>query len=125
MAAALLLIPGVAWAEDGKNTDLELRATPRVSLAPPGSFTPILLTAEIVGPETERYYCPEVVWTWPDGTHSSEESDCDPFEERTHYPRRFTRRIGAYAFPTAYRVCVSLRKAGEILDRSCVHYTVR
>ncbi|MEO8362179.1 MAG: hypothetical protein ABI672_19280 [Vicinamibacteria bacterium] len=30
---------------------------------------------------SEDYYCPKVVFEWEDGTQSSEESDCVPFEE--------------------------------------------
>jgi hypothetical protein len=85
---------------------------------------PILVTVEIVGPETEKYYCPEVVWVWPNGTRSSEESDCEPFEQRSDYPRRFTRRIAAHAFPRDYVVCVVLRKSGESIDSSCARYSV-
>lgn len=125
MTALGLLLAGALQAADAKDPDVRLRAAPRVSLAPPGGVSPILLTAEIVGPETEKYYCPEVVWIWPNGTYSSEESDCEPFEERSDYPRRFTRRIAAHAFTRDYVVCVELRKSGEPVDRSCAKYSVR
>lgn len=125
MTALTLLAAGAVWAAEAEDPDLRLRAAPRVSLAPPGGVTPILLTAEIVGPETEEYYCPEVVWMWPNGTHSSEESDCEPFEQRSDYPRRFFKRIAAHAFARDYVVCVELRKSGEAVDRSCAKYSVR
>jgi hypothetical protein len=123
--AAILLLAGAVWAAEAEDPDVRLRAAPRISLAPPGGVTPILLTAEIVGPETEAYYCPEVVWVWPNGTRSSEESDCEPFEERGEYPRRFTKRIAAHAYARDYVVCVELRKGGEAIDRSCARYRVR
>ena len=85
----------------------------------------MLLTARIVGPETEKYYCPEVVWVWTNGTRSAEESDCDPFESRTHYPRMFTRRVAVPPKAGYYVVCVELRKADEVIDRSCVKYWVK
>jgi len=85
----------------------------------------VLLTARIVGPETEKYYCPEVVWVWTNGTRSAEESDCDPFESRTHYPRMFTRRVAVPPKAGYYVVCVELRKADEVIDRSCVKYWVK
>lgn len=44
--------------------------------------SPVALTAEIVGPEDERFYCPAVEWVKPDGTTSREESDCPPFQKR-------------------------------------------
>ena len=125
MTASFLLLAGLAWTADDEGPDLKLRAVPRVSMAPPGGIIPILLTAEIVGPETEEYYCPEVVWVWPNGTRSSEESDCEPFETRDHYPRRFTRRIGAHSFVRDYVVCVELRKDGDPIDKSCAKYSVR
>ena len=93
-------------------------------MAPVGGYRSILLTAEIVGPESEEYYCPEVVWVWSDSTRSATESDCDPFEERSEYPRRFTRRVLTPASQFDYRVCVVLRKDGEPIDRSCVRFTV-
>jgi hypothetical protein len=126
--AALLSV--AVWTADARERDetkpdVILRASPRISLAPPGGLRPVILTAEIVGPETEKYYCPEIVWIWPDGTHSSEESDCAPFEIRTDYPRRFNRRIAAPAFPRDYRVCIVLRKGGALIDKSCAKYAVR
>lgn len=125
MTASIVLLSAVAWAADATEPELRLRVSPRVSLVPPGAVAPILLTAEIVGPETEEYYCPEVVWVWPNGTRSTEESDCEPFDARVDYPRRFTRRIGARAYPRDYLVCVELRKSSEPIDRSCARYTVR
>jgi hypothetical protein len=119
-----VLLPVVAAGGDEERPDLRLRVTPRYSLAPPGGFRTVLLTAEIVGPETEEYYCPEVVWVWTDSTQSSSESDCDPFEQRSEYPRRFTRRVRMPPARFDYRVCVELRKGGEAVDRSCVRYSV-
>lgn len=43
---------------------------------------PVLLIAQIRGPEDESWYCPAVEWTFPDGTRAFVESDCPPFEER-------------------------------------------
>jgi hypothetical protein len=123
--AAILLLAGAVWAAEAEEPDVRLRAVPRNSLAPLGGVTPILLTAEIEGPENEAYYCPEVVWVWPNGTRSSEESDCEPFEERREYPRRFTKRIAAHAYARDYVVCVELRKSGEAVNRSCARFRVR
>lgn len=54
-----------------------------MSIAPIGQgCSPVLFTAEISGPEDEGWYCPRVEWTWPDGTTSSTESDCPPYEAR-------------------------------------------
>jgi hypothetical protein len=64
----------------------DVRASPRMGLAvgqPNGDWClPVLLTAEIRGPETPELYCPRVEWRWPDGTVTTRESDCPPFEAR-------------------------------------------
>lgn len=44
--------------------------------------SPVQLTARIVGPEAEAWYCPRVTWMKPDQTTSVSESDCPPFDER-------------------------------------------
>jgi hypothetical protein len=45
------------------------------------------------GAETERFYCPRVEWEWPDGTRSSQESDCSAFADRDNYPRSWRREV--------------------------------
>jgi len=56
----------------------------------------ILLRAKLEGgDETEEFYCPAVEWEWPNGTRSTEESDCPPYAERTEYPRVWSRWIVA------------------------------
>ncbi len=120
-----LLLGLLALGADASEPDLHLRASPRRSVVLPGQGRRIVLTAEIVGPETEEYYCPKVIWVWENGTRSSEESDCEPYERRTRYPRRFTRRIVSPRTGGPYRVCVELRKADKAVDRSCTDFTVR
>lgn len=114
-----------ADAREHEEPDVTLKASPRVSMAPFGRLKSIMLTAEIVGPEVEEYYCPEVVWHWPNGARSMEESDCDPFVSRTTYPRVFVRRVGSASRSREYKVCVELRKAGKRLDKDCTTYRVR
>lgn len=41
-----------------------------------------LITIRIQGPENERWYCPAIEWEFIDGTISTDESDCAPFEKR-------------------------------------------
>jgi hypothetical protein len=101
-----------------------LRASPRASIAPGGRLQRVLVSAEIVGPEVEQYYCPEVVWLLPNGL-SALESDCDPFERRQHYPRHFKRFVMSPPRHKNYQVCVELRKAGRSFDSACVIYLVR
>lgn len=54
-----------------------------MSIAPLATgCSPVILVAEIRGPEDEAWYCPEVSWEWPDGTASTTTSDCPPFDAR-------------------------------------------
>jgi hypothetical protein len=121
-ALVALSVPHPAAAEE--KPDLIVRASPRASIAPGGRMQKILISAEIVGPEVERYYCPEVTWVLPNGL-SSVESDCDPFEERQHYPRHFMRWIRSPPRQRNYQVCVELSKSGTLFDSACVRYLVR
>ena len=120
----LLSLPLVGANRDADKPGIVLRARPRASIAPGGGLQPILVSAEIVGPEDERYYCPEVLWLLPNG-RSSVESDCDPFEERDHYPRHFKRWVMSAPKKQNYEVCVELRKGGIQFDGACVRYRVR
>jgi hypothetical protein len=122
LALALFSLPLLAAKHD--RPGVVLRASPRASIAPGGRLQTILVTAEIVGPEDERYYCPEVMWRLPNGL-SSVESDCDPFEERQHYPRHFNRFVRSAPRKRNYEVCVELRKGGSQFDGACVRYLVR
>jgi len=79
--------------------------------------TPIMLTASLGGEEVERLYCPRVVWEWPDGTESTEESECPPFADRGEYPRRWTKWI-ALAVPGEYPVKVRWEMAGRRVGRA-------
>jgi hypothetical protein len=123
--AVPVILAFLALGADLHEPGLTLRANPPVSLALPGRPRQVLLTAEIVGPETEDYYCPEVIWLWSNGTFSSRESDCEPFAERIGYPRHFNRRVTSPPRVHPYEVCVEIRKAGRKIDRSCTNYRVR
>jgi hypothetical protein len=123
--AVPIILAFLALGADVDQPGLKLRANPPFSLALPGHSRHVLLTAEIVGPETEEYYCPEVIWLWSNGTLSSEESDCEPFAARIGYPRHFNRDVASPPQVHPYQVCVEIRKAGRKIDRSCTSYSVR
>lgn len=123
-AVLLLLLAAPLIGAKHDKPGLLLRATPPASIAPGGGFKSVLVSAEIVGPEVEQYYCPEVVFLLPNG-RSAVESDCDPFDERQHYPRHFKRWVLSGPNPRNYEVCVELRKAGVRFDDECVRYMVR
>ena len=124
VAFALVCLSLLLLAAKEEKPGVVLRANPRASIAPGGRMQTILLSAEIVGPEVESYYCPEVTWILPHGL-SSVESDCDPFEERQHYPRYFKRWVRSPPRHKNYQVCVELRKSGSRFDSACVRYLVR
>lgn len=108
---------------DAAKPELVIRAFPPISLASGIGCSNVLLTAEIKGPETEAWYCPEVVWSMPDGTKAASESDCAPFSERTEYPRIWRRRICAAA--SEWIVGVALRKRGKTFAWQEVTFQVR
>ena len=87
---------------------LEVRSYPRVHLASPGVALQQQWIAEIKGPETEEWYCPTVTWEFPDGTKSSHESDCVPFEERNLPQRSKELRCQPYI------------KHGELVEPECL-----
>lgn len=63
---------------------LVLHVSPKMHLAP----IEVFIVAELVGGDPlEALYCPNVVWTWPDTTESSEEGDCPPWDRREDFPR--------------------------------------
>ena len=53
------------------------------------------LRARIQGEINEKWYCPRLVWVWPNGTRSSEEADCPAFspEGVKDSPRTWTRTV--------------------------------
>lgn len=98
-----------------KQPQLELRASRQMAFA----GQPILLTAALVGGEdVESLYCPDIVWTWPDGTESRHEADCPPFEQREEYPRRWTRWVALAYAGQVYPVGFRIEKAGRVLRRA-------
>lgn len=88
---------------------LTVRAYPMVSLATPFRQAIVHITAELVGPETEEFYCPMVVFVQAEGTmyrqESVEESGCVPFKERDIVPPRApwcqARIIGGQFYPSS------------------------
>lgn len=98
---------------------LVFRASRMIAL--PGQ--PIILTAELVGgDDTEKFYCPKVIWMWADGTESGVESDCEAYDARTEYQRRWSRGV-ALSQPGRYVLAVRLEKAGKIIARQVLELT--
>jgi hypothetical protein len=121
VAVAVLCCAGLATAGEGpKRPRLDLRAFPRVAFSP----VEILLIAELRGgQDLEEYYCPGLEWEWGDGTRSTYESDCSPFETGTVLDRLFTARH-AFRAPGRYSVQLLLRRAGRTIALASVAVNV-
>ncbi len=104
-----------------KKPRLDLRATPRLGLAP----AHILATAELVGgDDVEDLYCPLLEWDWDDGARSIHESDCPPFEPGTGLDRHFTAEH-VYNRSGEYSVRVTLRRASRLVAAASVTVGLR
>jgi hypothetical protein len=120
VAAAVALPLGAA--DKAKKPGIELRAAPRMAYSPVNVF----FTAEMTGgDDTEQYYCPQIEWDWDDGGKSTQEGDCEPYEEgKTKVQRRFTNEH-EYRVSGSYNIRVSFFKAGRKFLAQSVRVTVR
>ena len=122
---ALGLLGGVGPAEAGdagnaKKPRLDLRASPRMAFSP----VSVLVVAELKGGgDHEDYYCPGLEWDWGDGNLSSQESDCEPFQDGSTVERRFTARH-AYRAAGNYSVRLTLRRASRTVAVASVPVVV-
>jgi len=85
-----------------------LRASPAVAFAP----ARIVLSANVLGGanDFEGFYCPTVEWDWGDGTTSSSQADCAPYEAgKSQIRRRYTVEH-IYRQPGAFRIFFRLKK---------------
>ncbi len=90
LLSAALMAGALAMLTNEGRPFLTLKATPAVAISP----ARVLFRAYIEGPMNEEWYCPKVEWIWPDGTASSEESDCSPWPEgREDAPRIWSRYV--------------------------------
>ncbi len=125
--SALLLVPSntlLARAQGGnKKPSLSLKATPSVSFAP----ARIVVVAEVRGgsDDTEEFYCPTVEWEWGDGTTSTAEADCDPYEPgKSQIKRRYTVEH-RFKNPGGFRIALRLKKGTKVAAMANVLVQVR
>jgi hypothetical protein len=121
-AVAVLSCAGLAQSGQAATPrpHLDLRAMPRAAFAPVEAF----LVGELKGgQDNEEFYCPALVWEWGDGTRSSQESDCSPYQDGTKLERFFTARH-AYGNRGTYNIKLFLVRAGKILATSVVPISV-
>ncbi len=114
--SALLLVSASALparAQGNKKPSLSLKATPSVSFAP----ARIVVVAELKGgsDDAEEFYCPTVEWEWGDGTVSTAEADCNPYEAgKSQIKRRYTVE---HQFRNAggFKISLRLKKGTKIM----------
>ena len=124
--SALLLFPSSPLHADqggSKKASLSLKATPAVSFAP----ARIVLVAELKGGDdnSEELYCPTVEWEWGDGTVSTAEADCEPYQAgKSEVKRRFA---SEHKFENSgqYKVVLRLRKSTKIIAIANTNLQVR
>jgi hypothetical protein len=116
LALAFVGLGRAGEAGNAKKPRLGLRASPRVATSP----VSVLVVAELRGGEEhEDFYCPGLEWDWGDGTRSSHESDCPPYEAGTILERRFSARH-AYHAPGEYHVRLTLRRSDRTVAAASV-----
>ena len=74
---------------------VELKANPPFALLSVGPSASATIRFRLLVKDggDEDYYCPRLEWEWEDGTTSSEESDCPPFDaaQPTDHERTWTK----------------------------------
>ena len=64
--------------------------------------------------DSEEFYCPTVEWEWGDGTTSSAEADCNPYEAgKSQIKRRYTVE---HQFRNAggFKISLRLKKGSKV-----------
>ena len=116
VCSALLLImstTALALAQGGsKKPSLSLKASPSVSFAP----ARIVVVAELKGgsDDHEDFYCPTIEWEWGDGTVSTAETDCNPYEAgKSQIKRRYTVEH-QFKNPGGFKISLRLKKGTRV-----------
>lgn len=123
---ALLLFPSSplhAREQSGKKPSLSLKATPSISFAP----ARVIVRAELKGggDNEEDFYCPTVEWEWGDGTVSTAETDCTPFEAgKSEIKRQYTVEH-QYKNPGNYKVSLRLKKGSRLAASATTTVNIR
>ena len=120
LGLALTLLPAPADKPKDKLT-VSLRAAPRAAVAP----ARIVFNVELKGGgDTEALHCLTLQWEWGDGTRSTSEGDCSPFQAgETKVQRLFTadHEYGQKSTPDAE---VTVMKGERIVGRGSVSLTI-
>jgi hypothetical protein len=92
-----------------------MRVSPAISFSP----ARVSATAELRGtPDAEaheRLYCAAVEWDWGDGTRSTNESDCEPYEPgKSELKRRYAAQH-TYNYAGRYRILLRLKRDNRVV----------
>lgn len=128
LASLTLCLAGAAAApltqgkESGK-PKLTLRANPMLGFPPMRT----VVTAEFGGgaDDYEEYYCAKVEWEWGDGSTSSADADCDPYEPGKSQIRRRYSSDHTFRYPGSYEIAFRLKQGSKVVAYSKVTVQVR
>lgn len=122
LVASSAALNGREQSANNKKPSLSLKGAPAVSFAP----ARIVLVGELKGGgDVETFYCPTVEWEWGDGTTSSNETDCPPFEVgKSQIKRRYSVEH-QYKNPGQFRVVLRLKKGDKISAMANTNIQVR
>lgn len=121
-ALLLALAPPAAPGDSpkGRKPRLDIRPSPRVAFSP----VSIYVTAELTGgDDLEDFYCPALEWDWGDGGRSEYQADCEPFESKESFERRFFARHD-YRRGGQYSVRLTLRRSQRAIAAATANITV-
>lgn len=82
----------------------------------------IHLIAELKGEPSEEWYCLAEEWEWPDGTKSTQQSDCEPFKGETE---NFWSKWYQARGPGDYNFTFRLLKGKKVKAEATVQVLVR
>lgn len=124
LLGVVLLLASSTQAHQGKGKPkLSLRSTPAVTFAP----ARVVVTAEVSdgADDYEDFYCAKVGWDWGDGSESSAQDDCDPYEAGKSQIRRRYSNEHRYDTPGQYEVRFSLRQGSKTVASTTLVLRIR
>ena len=124
LLGVILLLASSMQAHQGKGKPkLSLRSTPAVTFAP----ARVVVTAEVSdgADDFEDFYCAKVAWDWGDGSESSSQDDCDPYEAGKSQIRRRYSNEHRYDTPGQYEVRFSLKQGSKTVASSTLVLRIR
>ena len=120
--ALVLAAPTASLAGEAHPPDASGRPHLELRVTPPAAFSPatVLVVARLVGGhDLEDFYCPQVEWDFGDGSRSTREGDCPPFDDDAKMARLYSLRY-RYSGAGEYEIRLTLRRAGRTVVSASV-----